>query len=91
MSTLTGSGAGHSYSPHFCVITIIGTFTILVSVFFLSKGDGMLLYEIVIPDAFKDKFENFINNVNAVNSKMMVKIIKSREIVAIPKQGDDIE
>ena len=48
----------------------------------------MLLYKITIPDEFQEKFENFINNVNAVNSKKTVKI-KSKEKVAAEPKGEN--
>jgi len=52
----------------------------------------MILYEIIVPESFGEKFENFINNVNIVNSKKMVKIINKKKIVAIPKgENDDID
>ena len=46
----------------------------------------MLQYTVVIPDDFKDKFNNFLANINKINS---TRVISIREVIAIPKERKD--
>jgi hypothetical protein len=45
----------------------------------------MYLYKVMVDDDFCDKFQNFLANINIVNSNKVVSIIKKEELVAIPK------
>ena len=48
----------------------------------------MIKYTIMLlPDAFADKFEGFISNLNRVNSKKLIEILKKEEVVAVPNDG----
>ena len=46
----------------------------------------MQLYQVLVDEKFQDKFENFLTNLNIVNSKKVVTLIDKKEVVAIPKE-----
>jgi hypothetical protein len=46
----------------------------------------MFLYTVVVDDRFTEKFENFLTNLNVVNSKKVVTLMDKKEVVAIPKE-----
>ena len=46
----------------------------------------MFLYTVVVDDKFTEKFENFLTNLNIVNSKTVVRLMDKKEVVAIPKE-----
>ncbi len=43
-------------------------------------------YTIIVADKFDEKFESFLNNLNLINSKQVVKLIKKEHIIAVPKE-----
>lgn len=48
----------------------------------------MHLYSIIVNDSFTEKFENFLANINIVNSNKVVSILDKKEIVAMPKENE---
>lgn len=58
-----------------------------ISVITIMEGYLMYLYNIIVIDSFKEKFENFLANINIVNSNKVVSILDKKEIVAMPKEG----
>ena len=46
----------------------------------------MRQYIILVSDKFEEKFESFLGNLNLINSKPVVRILKSEDIVAEPKE-----
>ncbi len=46
----------------------------------------MYRYTVLVESDFVDKFENFIKNLNLVNSKKVASISSKDEIVAVPKE-----
>ena len=59
-----------------------------ISVITIMEGYLMHLYNIMVIDSFKEKFENFLANINIVNSSKVVSILDKKEIVAMPKESD---
>lgn len=54
----------------------------------IMEGHLMHLYNIMVIDSFKEKFENFLANINIVNSNKVVSILDKKEIVAMPKEEE---
>lgn len=48
----------------------------------------MHIYNVMVTDSFKEKFENFLANINIVNSSKVVSILDKKEIVAMPKESN---
>ena len=53
-----------------------------------AKESFMVRYTIMISDGFENKFDNFIKNLNIINSSNAVTVLKKEEIVAIRKEID---
>lgn len=47
----------------------------------------MWIYQVLVDDGFRDKFENFLTNLNTVNSKKVVTLVDKKEVVAIPREA----
>jgi len=43
-------------------------------------------YTVLVEDKFQEKFENFLTNLNIVNSKKVVSVLLKEQIVATPKE-----
>lgn len=43
-------------------------------------------YTVLVEDKYCEKFENFLANLNIVNSKKVVSISDKKQVVAIPKE-----